>query len=293
MTDTADIDQQTPEARHPATGGPSFTAPPLWRVRLSLARKVLGRNWRLFARNKIGLVGLGIIVIFALMALAHPLLMGRVWDPVIYDPVQGYDSVFTDYVIVDVVQDPSREIELFDAQLLTHPFVKVGETISVPLQPAPPSRSHWLGTDPVGRDVLSQLMYSTRAAFALGAIAALVTVFVATTIGAVAAYYGRWIDGFLMRLAKRSFQELVTQVMRRLRPPAGERVLQALHRHRRPRLRHQAVRWRALSTSRTPGCGTTSPSCSRAASEPGSNVVRDSSPSTSVTVPQHSSSISA
>lgn len=201
MTDTADIDQQTPEARHPATGGPSFTAPPLWRVRLSLARKVLGRNWRLFARNKIGLVGLGIIVIFALMALAHPLLMGRVWDPVIYDPVQGYDSVFTDYVIVDVVQDPSREIELFDAQLLTHPFVKVGETISVPLQPAPPSRSHWLGTDPVGRDVLSQLMYSTRAAFALGAIAALVTVFVATTIGAVAAYYGRWIDGFLMRLA--------------------------------------------------------------------------------------------
>jgi len=173
----------------------------LWRVRLRLARKTFARNWKLFARNKIGLVGLTIIGLFALMALIHPILMDRVWDPAIYDPVKGYDAVITDFVIVEEVVDPFHEISLADAQLETNPFVEIGETVSIPLQPAPPSKAHWLGTDPVGRDILSQLMYSTRAAFALGAIAALFAVFIATTIGSVAAFYGGWLDAALMRFA--------------------------------------------------------------------------------------------
>jgi peptide/nickel transport system permease protein len=60
---------------------------------------------------------------------------------------------------------------------------------------------HLLGTDARGRDILSQLLYSTRAAFFLGAVAALTTVLIATTVGAIAAYFGGWIDGSLMRFA--------------------------------------------------------------------------------------------
>ncbi len=67
--------------------------------------------------------------------------------------------------------------------------------------PAPPSATHLLGTDPLGRDVLSQLMWSTRSEFILGLVAALVTVIIATTIGAMAAYFGGVIDIFFMRLA--------------------------------------------------------------------------------------------
>jgi len=173
----------------------------LWRVRLRLARKAFRENWRLFARNKIGLFGLGIIVFFGLMAIAHPILMATVWEPAIYDPVRGYDAPRVELQIVDEVQDPINEIDLATARLKLNPFVKVGETASIPLQPAPPSSTHLLGTDPLGRDVLSQLLYSTRAAFALGAIAALVTVFIATTIGAIAAYYGGITDSALMRFA--------------------------------------------------------------------------------------------
>src|SRR5690606_41034362 len=51
------------------------------------------------------------------------------------------------------------------------------------------------------RDILSQLLYSTRAAFFLGAVAALTAVVIATTVGSVAAYFGGWIDGGLMRFA--------------------------------------------------------------------------------------------
>jgi peptide/nickel transport system permease protein len=45
------------------------------------------------------------------------------------------------------------------------------------------------------------LFFSTRAAFLLGLIAALVTVIVATTVGSIAAFYGGWIDNLLMRVA--------------------------------------------------------------------------------------------
>ena len=174
---------------------------PLWRIRLGLFWKGFKRNWKMFAANKIGLLGLGIIVVFAVMGLLHPLLMGNVWDPAIYDPVSGYDAPATEYVVVEEVTDPTSEMALPDAQLMSNPFVKVGETIRIPQQPAPPSRNHWLGTDPLGRDVLSQLMYSTRAAFAMGAIAALTAVIIATTVGSIAAYYGGWVDNVLMRFS--------------------------------------------------------------------------------------------
>lgn len=114
--------------------------------------------------SRIGLLSLLTITIFALMAVSHPILMATVWDPEIYDPVTGYAFDSTE-------------------------------------QPAPPSWKHPLGTDPLGRDVLSQLLSSTGSEFILGITAALVTVAIATTVGAVAAYYGGLIDAFFMRLA--------------------------------------------------------------------------------------------
>lgn len=206
MTERVDLEEpqiegfQLPEA----PGGGPVVQEPLWRIRLRLFRKAFFRNWKLFANNKIGLIGLGIILAFALMALIHPVLMDRVWDPAIYDPVAGYDAPRTELLVVetkDDIEDPTSQIDHATARLKTTPFVKVGDTVSIPLQPAPPSSKHWLGTDPLGRDVLSQLMYSTRAAFFLGAIAAVVTVLIATTVGSVAAFFGGWIDSFLMRFA--------------------------------------------------------------------------------------------
>lgn len=137
---------------------------PLWQVRLRLFWRGLRTNVGLFAENPIGLVGLGVILFFILLMVAHPILMDTVWDKNTYDPVLGFD-------------------------------------VSVPEHPAPPSTTHLLGTDPLGRDVLSQLMWSTRSAFILGLLTALVTVFFATTIGAVSAYYGGIIDTLFMRLA--------------------------------------------------------------------------------------------
>lgn len=181
------------------------------RNRLLLAWMGFKKNWKLFAENKIGLVGLAIIIMFGLMALAHPILRATVWSDAsdgtpnidIYHPVLGADSIIIDKVIVPdgVEYDPITEIPLTEARLTGGLFADVGETIPVPQAPAPPTAKHLLGTDPQGRDILSQLMFGARNAFILGIVAALVSTVLATIIGSLAAYHGGLVDSFLMRQA--------------------------------------------------------------------------------------------
>ena len=64
----------------------------------------------------------------------------------------------------------------------------------------PPSREHLLGTDGLGRDVLSRLMWGSRVSFSVGVGAALLTVAIGTVIGSICGYAGGIIDQVGMRL---------------------------------------------------------------------------------------------
>lgn len=70
--------------------------------------------------------------------------------------------------------------------------------LSIRLQP--PGWSHWLGTDDLGRDVLARLLFGARTALvvAVGVVGA--SVLVGVAVGAVAGYFGRWVDEVLMRI---------------------------------------------------------------------------------------------
>ncbi|GBD49709.1 dipeptide/oligopeptide/nickel ABC transporter permease/ATP-binding protein [Methylopila sp. Yamaguchi] len=59
---------------------------------------------------------------------------------------------------------------------------------------------HLLGTDQLGRDVLARLIFGLRVSLAVGVAATLAAALVGGTVGLVAAFYGRWVDGLLMRL---------------------------------------------------------------------------------------------
>ncbi|MEW6608037.1 MAG: ABC transporter permease [bacterium] len=65
----------------------------------------------------------------------------------------------------------------------------------------PPSKTHILGTDFMGRDILSQLMCGAQIAFVIGITAALASVIIGTVIGLIAGYFGNVIDTLFMRLA--------------------------------------------------------------------------------------------
>ena len=63
-----------------------------------------------------------------------------------------------------------------------------------------PSAAHPLGTDPLGRDVFSRLIYGARISLFIGFIAVGIAVCVGTAVGAAAGFYGGWVDAVLMRL---------------------------------------------------------------------------------------------
>ncbi len=64
----------------------------------------------------------------------------------------------------------------------------------------PPSTRHWFGTDRLGRDVLSRVLYGARVSLAIGFIATAISVSLGTMLGAVAGYLGGRVDAAIMRL---------------------------------------------------------------------------------------------
>ena len=64
------------------------------------------------------------------------------------------------------------------------------------------ARSHWLGTDSLGRDLLSRIIYGTRLSLFVGITSVLLAGTLGATLGMLAAYVGGWLDDVVMRLAE-------------------------------------------------------------------------------------------
>jgi peptide/nickel transport system permease protein len=64
----------------------------------------------------------------------------------------------------------------------------------------PPTSQHLLGTDPLGRDVLSRIIYGSQVSLKVGFVAVGLATLIGLIIGAVAGFYGGWVDQILMRL---------------------------------------------------------------------------------------------
>jgi peptide/nickel transport system permease protein len=65
---------------------------------------------------------------------------------------------------------------------------------------APPSSRHWLGTDPLGRDVLSRVLYGSRVSLAVGFVSVGIAAAIGVLLGAAAGYHGGVVDNIVMRL---------------------------------------------------------------------------------------------
>jgi len=63
-----------------------------------------------------------------------------------------------------------------------------------------PSQAHLLGTDTLGRDVLSRIIYGSRVSLKVGFVAVGLATLIGLLVGALAGYYGGWVDQLLMRL---------------------------------------------------------------------------------------------
>lgn len=131
--------------------------------------------------SRAGRVGAILLGLLASLALLAPLIAGN--RPLLH--VHGWE------LRPPVAQDP-LVIDL-DARLL------------------PPERSHWLGTDELGRDVLSRVVHGARPSLLVAALATAISLLLGVPIGAAAGYSGRSADLILSRLieAALSFPALV------------------------------------------------------------------------------------
>lgn len=65
-----------------------------------------------------------------------------------------------------------------------------------------PNAEHWLGTDTEGRDVFCRMLFGTRISLTIGVVAVLIYVSIGTVLGALAGYFGGWVDNVVSRLVE-------------------------------------------------------------------------------------------
>ncbi len=153
-----------------------FQKPTLCAIILAM-EKVVSPNelvFRRFLRNKLAIVGLYILTAMFLFSFIGPF----------FSPYGEYAIFF----IQDGVEIERDSIESF-----------VDSDIEI-LRRAPPSRSHPLGTDRDGRDVLVRLMYGGRISLIIGIGVVGIQLIFGMFLGGLAGYYGKWVDGLIMRL---------------------------------------------------------------------------------------------
>lgn len=63
-----------------------------------------------------------------------------------------------------------------------------------------PSQAHWMGTDGLGRDVLSRMLHGSRISLLVGLVAVGISTAIGIVLGALAGYYRGWVDTLIMRL---------------------------------------------------------------------------------------------
>jgi peptide/nickel transport system permease protein len=115
--------------------------------------KALKVFWKVYRRNRMGMIGLGILVSFMAVAVLAPYIAP-------YDPARFFLS----------------------------------ENLR------PPSWKHPFGTNEAGQDLLSQVLYGSRASLTVGFAASLIAASIGTIVGITAGYFGRLLRDLLMRL---------------------------------------------------------------------------------------------
>jgi peptide/nickel transport system permease protein len=128
-------------------------------IKWARRRRAIGRVWRTYRRSRMGMIGLWILIFFGCVAVFAPLLASR---------------------------------DGLDASLVS------GENLC-PRVPCPPSLDYLLGTDDLGRSVLTLVIWGSRISLLVGLVATIISMVIGSIIGIVAGYFGGWRDSTLMR----------------------------------------------------------------------------------------------
>ncbi len=156
---------------------------------------VAGMHWRRFRHSKLAAAALLYICIMIALAFLAPLLANR--KPLLARTAQGWTApAFADFWL----DDPDLERPTLPATFtLRAPIPFSPNTIDLAARLAAPGDAHLLGTDDLGRDVLSRMIHGARVSLTVGLLATLIAVVVGSFFGAIAGYYGGAADWIVSR----------------------------------------------------------------------------------------------
>jgi peptide/nickel transport system permease protein len=137
-------------------------------------------------------------------------------------PIKSYrftkDVIYTDEYIGDEDKPEKKTYNIFEAISGQKPvykngmisYIVNGQKITPPINEALYrelrteiikqnicTKTFWLGTDAYGRDMLSRLLLGTRVSLAVGLMAVIISMLLGVTVGAIAGYFGGWVDAGL------------------------------------------------------------------------------------------------
>jgi peptide/nickel transport system permease protein len=162
--------------------------------------------WKQFKRNRPSMMGLAAICVLALIALFADFIAG---NKPYYMEYRGktYFPVIRQYAVYLGLADWPAELtkrknfKRMPAEYAIFPPVPYGPgDIRLGEKFEPPGLEHFLGTDRLGRDVLSGLVHGTRYALTIGFVSVGISMIVGVFLGALAGYFGGWIDIALSRV---------------------------------------------------------------------------------------------
>lgn len=161
--------------------------------------------WRQFKRNWIAMGGFYVICLLFAVAFFADFLAN---DKPYYLSYRGksYFPILRGYLV-------GAALGQWPPELLNVDFKKLeGATAifpPIPYRPSSidllspfesPSRTHWLGTDKLGRDVMAGMIHGSRISLSIGFVAVGLAVVIGVILGAVAGYFGSWVDLVVSRL---------------------------------------------------------------------------------------------
>lgn len=159
--------------------------------------------WRQFKKNKPALVGVVLVLLMGCMALFAPFLAGdtpilmrgngRIY---IFPNIISYKTLRAKNLYANFDRWEPAEGEFAIRPLI--PYNPLRQDLRARLQP--PNRTHWLGTDDRGRDVLSRIVWGARISMSVGFIAVGIAGIIGVVLGALAGYYGGIVDTLILRL---------------------------------------------------------------------------------------------
>jgi len=174
-------------------------------------------SWQRFRRRRLAMLAFWFVIFLAVVAILSPAIVGTKplicrYQGKLYFPCLGYFSprweaafsgspFFKRYPLVLKETDPnSWAIWPLNYNDPSRP-VAADEWPDRPANPqsSPPSRQNWFGTDSRGFDVFAQMVHGTRTALLVGVVSMGIASAIGITFGAIAGYYGGWIDIVLSR----------------------------------------------------------------------------------------------